>query len=170
MVEPAPPPAAGTWVAMLDPPAKAADFTSRVFGRVLDLVVRVMMPLVIVALMMGIAKVFLNLWDVWRSPSIAAGFDILVADVLSMFVVIELLKSILAYFEIHRIRITFVVDAATVFVLRETMIGLFRHSLSPPEIAALAVLLLVMGGIRVAAARFSPPDHPEDHPKDGTHA
>ena len=152
-------------MAMLDPPAGAADRASRLFGRVLDLVVRMMMPLVVVALMMGIAKVFLNLWAVWRSPSIAAGFDILVTDVLSMFVVIELLKSILAYFEIHRIRITFVVDAATVFVLRETMIGLFRHSLAPSEIASLAVLLLVMGGIRVAAARFSP----NEHHQDGTH-
>jgi uncharacterized membrane protein (DUF373 family) len=147
---------------MLEQPASALDYTSRAFGRVLDLVVKVMMPLVVVALMMGIAKVFLNLWAVWRSPSIAAGFDILVTDVLSMFVVIELLKSILAYFETHRIRITFIVDAATVFVLREIMIGLFRHTLAPGEIAALAALLLVMGGIRMAAILFSPPGQARD--------
>jgi uncharacterized membrane protein (DUF373 family) len=147
---------------MLEQPASAVDYTSRAFGRVLDLVVKVMMPLVVVALMMGIAKVFLNLWAVWRSPSIAAGFDILVTDVLSMFVVIELLKSILAYFETHRIRITFIVDAATVFVLREIMIGLFRHTLAPGEIAALAALLLVMGGIRMAAILFSPPGQARD--------
>ncbi len=115
-----------------------------------------LMPLAIVALMMGIARVFLDLLTVWRSPSIAAGFDVLVTDLLSMFVVIELLKSIIEYFEIHRLRITFILDAAIVFVVREVMIGLYRHDLHAPEIAALGFLLLVVGAVRIAAVRFSP--------------
>ncbi|HEY6003958.1 MAG TPA: phosphate-starvation-inducible PsiE family protein [Anaeromyxobacter sp.] len=129
---------------------------SRTFGRVVDLIVKLLMPLAIVALMMGIARVFLDLLTVWRSPSIAAGFDVLVTDLLSMFVVIELLKSIVEYFEIHRLRITFILDAAIVFVVREVMIGLYRHELHAPEIAALGLLLLVVGAVRIAAVRFSP--------------
>jgi uncharacterized membrane protein (DUF373 family) len=129
---------------------------SRGFRKVVDLVVKLMIPLVIVALMMGIAKVFLNLWAVWKSPTIASGFDILVTDVLSMFVVIELLRSIIEYFEVHRIRITFIIDAAVVFVLREIMIGIYKHALTAADVAALAVLLLVMGAFRIAAVRFSP--------------
>jgi uncharacterized membrane protein (DUF373 family) len=128
---------------------------SRGFRKVVDLVVKLMIPLVIVALMMGIAKVFLNLWAVWKSPTIASGFDILVTDVLSMFVVIELLRSIIEYFEVHRIRITFIIDAAVVFVLREIMIGIYKHALTAADVAALAMLLLVMGAFRIAAVRFS---------------
>ncbi len=143
----------------MNPEANAGpvDFMSRSFRKVVDLVVKLLIPLVIVALMMGIAKVFLNLWAVWKSPTIASGFDILVTDVLSMFVVIELLRSIIEYAEVHRIRITFIIDAAVVFVLREIMIGLFKRSLGAGEVAALAALLLVMGAFRVVAVRFSPP-------------
>lgn len=129
---------------------------SRTFGRAVDLIVKLLMPLAIVALMIGIARVFLDLWNVWRSPSIAAGFDVLVTDLLSMFVVIELLKSVVEYFEVHRLRITFILDAALVFVVREVMIGLYRHDLHAPEIAALSLLLLVIGAVRIAAVRFSP--------------
>jgi uncharacterized membrane protein (DUF373 family) len=130
--------------------------TNRWFGRAVDLVVRLLVPLAIVALTMGIARVFLDLWSVWRSPTIAAAFDVLVTDILSMFVVIELLKSIIEYFEVHRLKITFILDAALVFVLREVMIGLYGHTIHAAEIAAIALLLLVLGAVRIAAVRFSP--------------
>jgi uncharacterized membrane protein (DUF373 family) len=129
---------------------------SRWFGRAVDLVVKLLVPLAIVALMMGLARVFLDLWSVWRTPSIATAFDVLVTDILSMFVVIELLKSIVEYFEVHRLKITFILDAALVFVLREVMIGLYRHAMQPAETGALALLLLVLGALRIAAVRFSP--------------
>ncbi len=129
---------------------------NRAFRRAVDWIVRLLMPLAIIALMMGIARVFLDLWTVWRTPSIAAGFDVLVTDILSMFVVIELLKSIVEYLEIHRLKITFILDAALVFVLREVMIGLYKHEMHAPEIAALAGMLLVIGAVRIAAVRFSP--------------
>ncbi len=129
---------------------------SRWFGRAVDLIVKLLLPLAIVALMMGIARVFLDLGSVWRSPSIHSAFDVLVTDILSMFVVIELLKSIVDYFEVHRLRITFVLDAALVFVLREVMIGLYDDALHASETCALALLLLVLGALRIAAVRFSP--------------
>ncbi len=129
---------------------------ARWFNRIVDVIVRLLMPLAIIALMLGIARVFLDLGAVYRSPSIAAGFDLLVTDILSMFVVIELLKSIIEYFEVHRIKITFILDAAVVFVLREVMIGLYRHVLSAAEIGALSALLLVLGAFRIAAVLFSP--------------
>ena len=132
------------------------DAASRVFRRTIDWVVKLLMPLAVIALMMGIARVFLDLRAVWRSADIASGFDLLVTDILSMFVVVELLKSIVEYFEIHRLKITFILDAALVFVLREVMIGLYRHEMRAPEISALAAMLLVMGAVRIAAVRFSP--------------
>ena len=129
---------------------------TRWFRTSVDWIVKLLMPLAIIALVMGIARVFLDLVSVWRSPSIASGFDLLVTDILSMFVVIELLKSIIEYFEVHRLKITFILDAAVVFVLREVMIGLYKHELHAAELAALALLLLVMGAFRISAVRFSP--------------
>jgi uncharacterized membrane protein (DUF373 family) len=129
---------------------------ARWFNRIVDLIVRLLMPLATVALMMGIARVFLDLWAAFKSASITAGFDLIVTDILSMFVVIELLRSVVDYFEVHRIKITFILDAAVVFTVREVMIGLYKHSLGAGEIAAVAALLLVLGAFRIAAVLFSP--------------
>jgi uncharacterized membrane protein (DUF373 family) len=129
---------------------------TRLFRLITDWIVKLLVPLSIIALMMGVARVFLDLWRVYQSPSIAEGFDIIVTDILSMFVVIELLKSIVEYFEVHRLKITFILDAAVVFLLREVMIGLYKHTLDGGQLGAIAALLLVLGVFRVGAVKFSP--------------
>jgi uncharacterized membrane protein (DUF373 family) len=129
---------------------------TRLFRLISDWIVKLLVPLAIVALMMGVARVFLDLWHVYQSPDIGQGFDTVVTDILSMFVVIELMKSLVEYFEVHRLKITFILDAAVVFLLREVMIGLYRHALDGGQLAGIAGLLLVLGAFRVAAVRFPP--------------
>jgi uncharacterized membrane protein (DUF373 family) len=126
------------------------------FRKAVDILIKMMIPLVIIALMMGIARIVLDLRVVFTSLTISAGFDLMITNILSMFVIIELLRSIIEYFELHRLRITFITDAAIVFVLREIMIGLYQHKLDAPEIIALAVLILIIGGLRTLAIVFSP--------------
>lgn len=124
--------------------------------RAIDVSMKLLGPLVLLALMMAVARVVLDFWAALRNPTIAGGFDTLATGILSTFVVIELLKSIADFAELHRIRITLIVDAAAVFTLREVMIGLYRRELSPSQIAALALLLLVVGVVRTLAVLFSP--------------
>jgi uncharacterized membrane protein (DUF373 family) len=126
------------------------------FRKAIDLLIKMMIPLVILALMLGIARIILDLRVVFASPTIAEGFDLMVTNILSMFVIIELLRSIIEYFELHRLRITLIADAAIVFVLREIMIGLYQHSLAFMDVIALAVLILIIGGLRTLAIVFSP--------------
>jgi len=126
------------------------------FNKFIDILIKFMIPLVIVAMLLGIARVILDLRVVFASPTIAAGFDLLITNILSLFVVIELLKSILEYFEHHRIKLTFITDAALVFVLREIMIGLFQHAMEAREVLALSALILVIGSVRTLAVLFSP--------------
>jgi uncharacterized membrane protein (DUF373 family) len=137
----------------------------KTFKKFIDILLKFMVPLVIVALLLGIARIVLDLRVVFTSPTIASGFDLMITNILSMFVVIELLKSVLEYFEHHRIKLTFITDAALVFVLREIMIGLFQQKMSAREILALSALILVIGGVRTLAVVFSP-DRAEWH-KDG---
>ncbi len=129
---------------------------TRLFRRMADWTVKVLVPVAIVALMMAVARVFLDLWHAWQSPSIAQGFDLLITDILSAFVVIELLKSIVEYFDAHRLKIVLILDTAVVFLIREAMIGVYQHKLSAAETASLAALLAVVGTFRVAAARLLP--------------
>jgi uncharacterized membrane protein (DUF373 family) len=126
------------------------------FTTIVDTMIKFMIPIVIIALMMGIARVVLDLRAVFGSQTIAAAFDMMVTNILSMFIVIELLRSIIEYFTVHRLKITFITDAAIVFVLREIMIGLYEHSLAAGMITALALLILVIGGLRTMAVVFSP--------------
>jgi uncharacterized membrane protein (DUF373 family) len=129
---------------------------TRLFRRMADWTVKVLVPVAIVALMMAVARVFLDLWAAWQSPSIAQGFDLLITDILSAFVVIELLKSIVEYFDAHRLKIVLILDAAVVFMLREAMIGIYQHKLAAADVAAFAALLAVVGAFRVGAARLLP--------------
>jgi uncharacterized membrane protein (DUF373 family) len=128
----------------------------KLFQKVVDVLIRMMIPLVILALMLGMARIFLDLKGVFLSPSITEGFNSLLTDILSMFVVMELLRTILEYFEIHRLRITFIIDGALVFILREIMVGIYQHKMSAIETISLAVLLLVIGVIRTLAIVHSP--------------
>jgi len=132
------------------------DAATRLFRRIADWTVKVLVPVAIVALMMAVARVFLDLWQAWKSPTIGEGFDLLITDILSAFVVIELLKSIVEYFDAHRLKIVLILDAAVVFLVREAMIGLFQHKLEAGEVAALASLLAVVGAFRVGASRLLP--------------
>lgn len=120
-----------------------------------------MIPLVILALMIGVARIFLDLREVFKSPTIAGGFDIMVANILSMFIIVELLKGIIEYFEIHRVKITFITDATLVFILREVMIGIYQHRMRWTEILSISTLLLVIGAIRTMAIVYSPDKNKE---------
>jgi uncharacterized membrane protein (DUF373 family) len=130
--------------------------TMKHFTKIVDTMIKLMIPIVIVALLMGIARVILDLRAVFGNRTIAAAFDMIVTNILSMFIVIELLRSIIEYFSVHRLKITFITDAALVFVLREIMIGLYEHTMEKGMILALAALILVIGGIRTLAVIFSP--------------
>ena len=128
----------------------------KLFKKVIDVLIRMMIPLVILALMLGMARIFLDLKGVFLSPSITEGFNSLLTDILSMFVIMELFRTLLEYFEIHRLRITFIIDGALVFILREIMVGIYQHKMSATETISLAVLLLVIGVIRTLAIVHSP--------------
>ena len=128
----------------------------KLFKKVIDVLIRMMIPLVILALMLGMARIFLDLKGVFLSPSITEGFNSLLTDILSMFVIMELFRTLLEYFEIHRLRITFIIDGALVFILREIMVGIYQHKMSAIETISLAVLLLVIGVIRTLAIVHSP--------------
>ncbi|MFH0789128.1 MAG: phosphate-starvation-inducible PsiE family protein [Pseudomonadota bacterium] len=115
-----------------------------------------MVPFIILALMLGVAKICLDLREIFRSPTIQGGLNLLVTNILSMFIVMELLRSLIEYFEIHRLKITFIIDGVLVFILREIMIGLYQSKMNLKEVLSLSFLLLVVGIIRTLAILFSP--------------
>jgi uncharacterized membrane protein (DUF373 family) len=117
-----------------------------------------MLPFVVFALMLGMARMILDTPVIFRKPHIDEGFNLLLTNILSMFVAMELLRSLIEYFEIHRLKITFIIDGTIVFILREIMIGSFQHKIMSTEIYAFSMLLFVLGIIRALAILISPGD------------
>ncbi|MGV6806567.1 MAG: phosphate-starvation-inducible PsiE family protein, partial [bacterium] len=75
----------------------------------------------------------------------------LITDVLTLFVLIELSRSLVDYFKVQRLRMTFIVDAAIVFVIREVMIGLFQEDASTAKLYAMCALLAVFTVLRIGS-------------------
>ena len=122
-----------------------------VFNKVIEMVFGVILLFLIIGIIIGVAKLFLNLKDIVTVGTITGTYLKTISDVLSLFILIELSRSLVEYFDCHRLRMTFIVDAAIVFLLREIMIKLFQDKLPVDHIYALSLLLLVLGMLRVGS-------------------
>ena len=122
-----------------------------IFERVTSVVFAVMLVFLTIGIIIGTGRLFLLLLELFRDANIAEGYLHVVSEVLSLFVLIELSRSLVEYFSVNRLRLTFIVDAAIVFVLREVMIGLFETKLAVDKIYALSALLLVLGLLRIGS-------------------
>ncbi|MFA7035680.1 MAG: phosphate-starvation-inducible PsiE family protein [Methanosarcina sp.] len=80
----------------------------------------------------------------------------MVTSVLTVFIVIDLFKAFVDYHEHDRIKLTDITDATILIVLREIAVGLYAQKFGYEYVLSLAVLLLVLGVIRVLAVQYSP--------------
>jgi uncharacterized membrane protein (DUF373 family) len=126
------------------------------FNRVMDLFFKAMIFFVVLVLGVGLVRLFLEVWKIMAGSDLKEAFGFTVTSLLTFFIILELFKSLIEYFREHRLKLTFIVDATLVFILREIMIGLYEHQSSPLMLAALAFLALVLGALRTLAIIYSP--------------
>lgn len=123
----------------------------QLFDRVTGVVFAVMLLFLTIGIIMGTGHLFLLLFEMAKTGAITKGYLDIISEVLSLFVLIELSRSLAEYFRVNRLRLTFIVDAAIVFVLREIMIELFEHKLVVDRTYALSALLFVLGALRIGS-------------------
>jgi uncharacterized membrane protein (DUF373 family) len=121
------------------------------YDKVLCVAFGTMLFFIVFGIVVGVARLFLNLGSLLVNTNITEQYVRIISDVLTLFVLIELSRSLADYFSEHRLRMTFIADAAIVFVLREIMIKLFENKIDSAEIYALSTLLFVMGGLRIGS-------------------
>ena len=127
------------------------------FNQVMDLFFKLLILFVVLVLGMGLFRLFWEVWKVIISGSdLNAAFSFTITSLLTFFIILELFKSLVEYFREHRLKLTFIVDATLVFLLREVMIGLYQHQSSPLQVAAFAFLALALGIVRTLAIIYSP--------------
>jgi len=123
-----------------------------VFNYVVELVFGLILLFLLPGIAIGAAKLFLNLKDMVLVGGITGTYLKTISDVLSLFILIELSRSLVDYFDNNRLRMTYIVDAGIVFILREIMIKLFDNKLPVDQIYALSVLLFALTVLRIGSA------------------
>lgn len=110
-----------------------------------------MLLFLMLGIAIGAAKLFLNLKDMVTIGQVTGTYLKTISDVLSLFILIELSRSLVDYFDNNRLRMTYIVDAGIVFILREIMIKLFDNKLPVDQIYALSVLLFALTVLRIGS-------------------
>ena len=123
----------------------------QIFERTIDVVFAAMLVFITLGIVVGALRMFLNLGNLMTLEGVTGNYLPIISDVLTLFILVELSRSLVDYFDVNRLRLTFIVDAAIVFVLREVMIKLFEDKISVEQILALSGLLLVLGALRVGS-------------------
>ncbi len=129
---------------------KNIDFR-KYFDRIIAVVFSVILVIITLGIIIGVVQLLYTLGDMVMKEELGRDYLKLISEVLTLFILIELSRSLVEYFNTRRLRMTFIVDAAIVFVLREIMIKLFEHKITPEELYALSALLLVMSLLRIGS-------------------
>lgn len=127
------------------------DRFKSLFNYVVEWVFGLMLLFLMLGIAIGAAKLFLNLKDMVTVGQVTGTYLKTISDVLSLFILIELSRSLVDYFDNNRLRMTYIVDAGIVFILREIMIKLFDNKLPVDQIYALSVLLFALTVLRIGS-------------------
>ena len=128
-----------------------SDMLNKVFNRAVDLVFAIILGFITLGIAIGAIQLFFTTWELMKFEGVTGHYIDLISDVLTLYVLVELSRSLVDYFKTHKLRLTFIIDAAIVFTVREMLIGLFKHELQADMIYALSVFLLVLGILRTSA-------------------
>ncbi len=128
---------------------------TKFFKKVTDSIVTIILYVLILVLIAGMLRILLDLRSV-AIDSLDGGFNKIVTNVLTLFIVIEFFKTFADYSKHERIKLTDITDVTILIAMREVTAGLYSKSFGFETIFALSALLLVLGVIRVLAVRYSP--------------
>ena len=123
----------------------------KLFERVIEIVFGIMLLFIVLAIVIGTIHLFLRLPDLLAWEDSTRHYVRIVSDVLTLFILVELSRSLADYFTAHRLRMTFIVDAGIVFILRELVVKLFEAKIDTAEIYALSALIAVLGALRIGS-------------------
>ena len=125
------------------------------FKKVTDSIVTVVLYVLLLVLIAGMLRLLLDIRFV-SIDSLDGGFNKIVTNVLTLFIVIEFLKTFADYSKHERIKLTDITDVTILIAMREVAVGLYSKSFAYEMLFAFSALLLVLGVIRVLAVRYSP--------------
>lgn len=79
----------------------------------------------------------------------------LVVNVLMVLAVVELFRTVKAYFSEGRVKVTYIIDTVLVVVITEIM-GFWYREVEVERVGLAIALVVALMGVRILAIRFSP--------------
>jgi uncharacterized membrane protein (DUF373 family) len=79
-----------------------------------------------------------------------------VVSVLNLFILIEFFRGILSYFEFDRLKLSYITDAALVFIIREVMITLFYRHITLNLSLTYSVIIISLVILRTLSIIYTP--------------
>jgi uncharacterized membrane protein (DUF373 family) len=122
------------------------------FDRTIDCVFAVILLFITLTMIVGVVRLFYRLGELFQTGGITGEYLYIFADVLTLFILIELSRSLVDYFSSRKLLLTPIIDAGIVFVVRHIMIDLFNHKMETDNIYALSALLLALAATRAGAS------------------
>lgn len=130
--------------------------TATVFGRSVELIVNILIIYTIVILLIGLVQTIAGIKVLLAAASFSEGFTLVVSDLLTFMVIIELFKGFVDFFKAKRFSLHNLLDPAILFVIRELIVALYREHYDWATMLGFSALILTMGVCRTLAIRFSP--------------
>lgn len=127
----------------------------RIFESTVEIVFAVIIFFLAIGIVLGVIQLVMQVWALFSFNGITGRYIDLITDVLTLYVLVELSRSLVEYFNSKTVQLTFVLDAAIVFVLREVLIGVFKHAIATDFLLALIALIFVLGVLRTLTVVFS---------------
>ncbi len=124
-------------------------------NRVYDVAIFLMSLVVTVLIGIKMFTIIIKIPEAIFSYS-AYSFDTLITEILTFFVLIELAKAFTEYLEFRRVRLHIMAELASIFVLRELLITLYKQNFTWETLFGFTALILALGIVRTVAVRYNP--------------
>lgn len=130
-----------------------------ILDNAVNLVLLVLEIIISLGLVLGVYNLIFSIYSSY--PDTKEMFKHFLHHTLSLFVAIEIIKSINDYFKYKRIRVYLMIDMSIIIILRELVLGIYQHTLSEIFALTLTFIIFLLILIRVIALKFSPNKYQE---------
>jgi len=131
--------------------------TQHIFRTSMQWIVKILIVFIILVLAVGLVRTVYAMKTILVNRPLGQAFDSVVTDILTFLVIIELFRSFIEYFEVHRFRLNTMIDPAIVFVIRELIVKAYDTGhLQWQTLMALGFVVICLGVVRTLAIKFSP--------------
>ena len=135
------------------------DVTGICFETLCRTLLSILLMVLIVGIGFGVARSAFDLIAVanhlFTHDSLHEALKGLVINVLMVLAVLELFRTVKAYFTEGRVKVTYIIDTVLVVVITEIM-GFWYRDLGAERLLLAIALVVALMGVRIMAIRFSP--------------